>query len=915
MVNALTNASRDKEGIEVPASQQEIRDPAGARSRTNPGRKGSAPLWGSLGATFRSREASLYKGVDEAAALIDSANPHEPGTKPEDSYRHSPTDYQNSQKLFDYLSGKEVPDDPGLRDRITELRKEIPTIPAKAFEGNGHLDSGSEADVFHDARGGVVYKLYTIKDGKVPGAYNPGQFRLDRGGDIRISMGDRPTVQDVLLRMERSNTHGLTPNELIAVTPEGHMVFAQPFVEGRSVTQKNMKGALARAGVHLLSEMGATSGVAKLPDGRWVVYDDLHPGNVRTMPGGRVEIIDANSRELDPYEVADLQTLGKLPPEKQPPGKPLPVAPPPEPVKHYDNATLTMPMVETHHGTQHDWEPEIKIRHADGTEEWIHASNEGDMPEGAKVIKRAPAGRVRGEKVGTGEGNAAFGWGVNYSAQARKLAENYRDQLTSAKGDWFLDGLPMSDLRSEIYDHLKQAVLATDPDISIGENIANLRELVALRKRSAEKIKAVPRMMMDSVVRNAKVDDYLKQAREYEQSVKALEKYGDKLQYRKGEGNVYTLHLDVDDPELLDWFKPMKDQMHVVDKVLAKHGMDRDSARAAYEHNEMLAEIANSLEQLRESVYDQPPPEYAEAEKRWHDHYVSIPSKLGTILNRTEKGTTYGTQPDGGKLYEMLTDLAGSKRKASELLDSAGVPGVVFLDRQSRDVKLNTYPATDQTGKKGWAVEVPGKAAKFFETETEARDFAKSHLTNNYVIFDPERIKVHAKNGEVVGTAADEMPLPTPEPKYEPVTTLPSMEPREERPRRPFPWPWKRRDVGHGYVRGGVWQPHADLTKEGNRIVRERDQAAGASAVRGQYAATEMNKAMDEGFGKAGPTPDQREAVQTIVGRMADKLTPAQYAAVQKLPQAQRKGATDAYHTQNLNQFMVDQAAAEARPD
>ena len=69
-------------------------------------------------------------------------------------------------------------------------------------------------------------------------------------------------------------------------------------------------------GFIFLSEMGGTSGVAKLDDGRWVLYDDLHPGNVRTMPGGRVEIVDANNRELDQYEVDDLTQLGKMPLEK-----------------------------------------------------------------------------------------------------------------------------------------------------------------------------------------------------------------------------------------------------------------------------------------------------------------------------------------------------------------------------------------------------------------------------------------------------------------------------------------------------------------------------------------------------------------------------------------------------------------------
>ena len=36
----------------------------------------------------------------------------------------------------------------------------------------------------------------------------------------------------------------------------------------------------------------------------------------------------------------------------------------------------------------------------------------------------------------------------------------------------------------------------------------------------------------------------------------------------------------------------------------------------------------------------------------------------------------------------------------------------------------------------------------------------RGEVTNNYVMFDPERIKVVAKNGEVVRTVADDMPAP-----------------------------------------------------------------------------------------------------------------------------------------------------------
>ena len=295
MVNALTGASRDRGGIEVPQSQQEVRGAANTGGGANPGRKGSAPLWRPLGGTFRKREAELYQRIESAAKLIRAENPENP------KVRRDPAKYENSERLFNYLVGKEVPTNPELRDLVAEIRKEVPTIPAEKFTQR-YLDTGAEADVYHDTDSGVVHKLYGVYDGAIgrKGAYVVGGLSLGSDKEIRVAMGDRATLSDHFGRMERSNSHGaLTPHELSAITPEGWLVFTSPFVEGRGVAQKNMRAALARAGVHLLTEMGGTSGVARLDDGRWVLYDDLHPGNVRTMPGGRVEIVDANNRELD----------------------------------------------------------------------------------------------------------------------------------------------------------------------------------------------------------------------------------------------------------------------------------------------------------------------------------------------------------------------------------------------------------------------------------------------------------------------------------------------------------------------------------------------------------------------------------------------------------------------------------------
>jgi hypothetical protein len=77
MVNRITGASRDRgrhrnRGIPTRSGL------AGAGGRAGKGGSGSAPIWGSLGETFRKREASLYQRIDSAAALIEAGNPEDP---------------------------------------------------------------------------------------------------------------------------------------------------------------------------------------------------------------------------------------------------------------------------------------------------------------------------------------------------------------------------------------------------------------------------------------------------------------------------------------------------------------------------------------------------------------------------------------------------------------------------------------------------------------------------------------------------------------------------------------------------------------------------------------------------------------------------------------------------------------------
>jgi hypothetical protein len=85
-----------------------------------------------------------------------------------------------------------------------------------------------------------------------------------------------------------------------------------------------------------------------------------------------------------------------------------------------------------YHGSPHDFAAERLVRLADGTEQWIvgKPGRLPDVPAGAEVLKDAPLGRFRLDKMGTGEGAQAYGAGA-YLSDSKPLANShYRHRLT-----------------------------------------------------------------------------------------------------------------------------------------------------------------------------------------------------------------------------------------------------------------------------------------------------------------------------------------------------------------------------------------------------------------------------------------------------------------------------------------------------
>ena len=301
MVRAMAQQVADAGGNQIPSGSVSFGDLQRPGGGAQPGGRRVASVWRSVGESFRRRDAKLHRRIESAAGVLRRLNPQA-------------TEYEIGQRLFDYLAGAKQVSDAQLAEEAAALRAEIPSLDSAKFRTFPQLGEGSEAKVYHDEEGKVVYKLFKVQDGKA-GAFVPDKMRLGGDGQIRVAAGPRPTFLEFLERMARTNAaEDLTPTEFVAVTPDGYAVFGQPFVMGRAVSDKNASFALDSVGLKLITQMGGTAAVGQVDD-KLVLFDDLHGRNVKVAPNGRVEVIDAINRELTSGEVKKLSEWRKLPGE------------------------------------------------------------------------------------------------------------------------------------------------------------------------------------------------------------------------------------------------------------------------------------------------------------------------------------------------------------------------------------------------------------------------------------------------------------------------------------------------------------------------------------------------------------------------------------------------------------------------
>ena len=351
------------------------------------------------------------------------------------------------------------------------------------------------------------------------------------------------------------------------------------------------------------------------------------------------------------------------------------------------------------------------------------------------------------EKIGTGEGNQAFGYGL-YFSDVEDIAQYYRALLdfnNNMKGNRIK-------YKGKIFEDLGDtaAAEAAPPSYMAIKNIAEeMNKYLPANPKLATAAAAKERLLKrievdienyskagdaDSNIGTIEVSDgqsleqlMIKEAEIRKQAL--LDINPDDIEIERGK--VFKVKLDVTPDKLLDYDKPLGEQNDFIKKRLQKlveaELNEDDAANLGFEGLEINKAKANMLDENRSVV-------------------------------------------------SFLNDWAafrGYDSAAEELLDKYGIKGIKYLENSSRNTSggnLIDVSKTDDGFRAKVAVEnrqggVGGSGrivttSPPYKTEEQARDWADQAINkadNNYVIFDDKLIDIIKKYGIVPPVAVTAM--------------------------------------------------------------------------------------------------------------------------------------------------------------
>lgn len=354
------------------------------------------------------------------------------------------------------------------------------------------------------------------------------------------------------------------------------------------------------------------------------------------------------------------------------------------------------------------------------------------------------------QKIGTGEGAQAYGWGL-YFASRREVAKEYRDRL-AGRGkrvpDLTLDGVPIDELDLEPAE--RRALRAIDNEVGASmldnpaEGLAKIKsELTADVSRWQARVDDDLLMTSDDTA----VFDNMRGA------LAALDKYGDRLSLAKPQqpGRLYKVEIPEDD-KLLDWDERLSKQSPFVQKALADAGFTpkrwgkweayqivKDGEYPGTSTGQWIAVERNAETNAIEA---------------WNGR--AFGSEAGAAENAATRNSNVeleGTRQlrnKGEHVYQDIAGHGGTRQEASEALAKLGIVGIRYRDQGSRPRNLVSERlhnlVTKHAGNVEAAVDEMGRSVHLTPKEKAAWRKAMidgyEPITYNYVIFDDKLIEI-----------------------------------------------------------------------------------------------------------------------------------------------------------------------------
>jgi len=300
--------------------------------------------------------------------------------------------------------------------------------------------------------------------------------------------------------------------------------------------------------------------------------------------------------------------------------------------------------VLTHLAAQPD-APQDIVRDANQVLDWLGVHGTGDLEE----ADDAPAAsslldqtafhgsphegieRFSTDKIGSGEGAAAYGWGL-YFASRREVAEWYRQHLSASK---LIEGI--------------DAKRYGGSQAGVEEDAIRLLALSRSDRWAFEM--------------------YLDEGQSYLGKIARDIKSG---RIRARQGRLYVVDIP-DDDELLDWDRPLSEQPQKVREAL--EGLKLSAPEVT--DGPILA--GGGTLRIEEDADFGP------------RHFLAFEDGARYRLTRSDVQRLIGDRCEGKSLYQALATAKGSDRAASETLAGLGIKGIKYLDGYSRDSRGDSF--------------------------------------------------------------------------------------------------------------------------------------------------------------------------------------------------------------------------------